>query len=73
MPFPVIVWHGTKDVLLGFSAKDTTPVCPGNILKMFLATSGIVICCMNHYLEAKSCHAESWANDLVTFGCDRVM
>ena len=32
IPFPVIVWHGTKDVLLSFSAKDTISVCPGNIL-----------------------------------------
>ena len=22
MPFPVIVWHGTNDVLLGFSTKN---------------------------------------------------
>ena len=35
MPFPLIVWHGTKDVLLGFSAKDIIPVWPGNILTLF--------------------------------------
>ena len=42
----------TKDVLLGFSAKDIIPVCPGNILTLFLATSGIEICCMYNHLEA---------------------
>ena len=52
IPFPVIVWHGTKDVLLSFSTKDMIPVCPGNILTLFLATSGIEICCMNNCLEA---------------------
>ena len=41
------LWCGTKDVLLGFSTKDTIPVCPGNILTLFLATSSIEICCMN--------------------------
>ena len=51
-PFPVIAWHGTKDVLLGFSAKDTIPDCPSNILTLFLATNGIEICCMYNYLEA---------------------
>ena len=50
-PFPVIVWHGTKDVLLGFSAKDTIPVCLGNILTLFLATNGIEICCIYNCLE----------------------
>ena len=29
MPFPVIVWHGAKDVLLSFSTKDIIPVWPG--------------------------------------------
>ena len=52
MPFPVIVWHRTKDVLLSFSAKDTIPVCLGNILTLFLATYGIEICCMYNCLEA---------------------
>ena len=52
MPFPVIVWHGTKDVLLTFSTKDTIPVYPGNILTLFLATNGIEICCMYNCLEA---------------------
>ena len=52
MPFPVIVWHGAKDVLLSFSAKDTIPVCPGNILTLFLVTTGIEICSMNNCLEA---------------------
>ena len=52
MPFPVIVWHETKDVLLGFSTKDIIPVCPGNILTLFLVISGIEICCINNSLEA---------------------
>ena len=26
MPFPVVVWHGVKDVLLGFNDNDTIPV-----------------------------------------------
>ena len=52
MPFPVIVWHETKDVLLSFRAKDTIPVCPGNILTLFLANYGIEICCMYNSLEA---------------------
>ena len=52
IPFPVIVWCGTKDVLLSFSAKDTIPVCQGNILTLFLATNGIEICCMYNCLEA---------------------
>ena len=50
MPFPVIVWHGTKDVLLSFSASDTIPVCLGNILTLFLATNGIEICFMYNCL-----------------------
>ena len=41
MPFPVIMWHGTKDVLLGFSTKDIIPVCMGNILMLFLVINGI--------------------------------
>ena len=52
MPFPVIVWHGTKDVLLGFSAKDTIPVWPGNILTLFIAINDIDICCMYNCLKA---------------------
>ena len=52
MPFPVIVCHDTKDVLLGFSAKDIIPVWLGNILTLFLAINGIEICCMYNLLEA---------------------
>ena len=52
MPFPVIIWHGIKDVLLSFSTKDIIPVYLGNILTLFLATSGIEICCMYNHLEA---------------------
>ena len=52
MPFPAIVWHGTKDVLLSFSAKDIIPVCLGSILTLFLVISGIEICCINNCLEA---------------------
>ena len=52
MPLPVIVWCGTKGVLLGFSTKDTIPVCPGNILTLFLAINGIAICCMYNCLGA---------------------
>ena len=52
MPFPVIMWHGTKDVLLSFSTKDIMPVCPGNILTLFLVIRGIEICCINNCLEA---------------------
>ena len=51
MPFPVIVWHGTKDVYC-FSTKGTIPVWPGNILTLFLATNGIEICCVYNCLEA---------------------
>ena len=47
MPFPVIMWRGTKDVLLSFSTKDIMPVCPGNILTLFLVIRGIEICCIN--------------------------
>ena len=52
MSFPVIMWCGTKDVLLSFSAKDTIPVLLGNILTLFLVISGIEICCINNCLEA---------------------
>ena len=51
MPFPVIVWCGTKDVLLSFSTKDIIPVLPGNIQTLFLAINGIEICCMYNHLE----------------------
>ena len=44
IPLPVIVWHGTNDVLLGFSTSDTIPVCPGNNLMLFVAIKGIEIC-----------------------------
>ena len=52
IPFPIIIWHGTKDVLLGFSTKDTIPVCPGNTLTLFVTVKGIEICCINSCLEA---------------------
>ena len=52
IPFPITMWHGKKDVLLGFSAKDTIPVYPGNILTLFLAVNGIEICYINSCLEA---------------------
>ena len=45
------MWHGTKDVLLDFSAKYMIPIWLGNILTLFLATSGIEICFMNNCLE----------------------
>ena len=64
MPFPVIMWHGTKDVLLSCSTKDIIPVCLDNILTLFLVISSIEICCINNCLEAQSCHAESCANDV---------
>ena len=35
-PLPIIIWHGTNDVLLGFSASDTIPVHPGNTLTLFV-------------------------------------
>ena len=50
MPFPVIVWHGTKDFLLSFSAKDITPVLPGNIWTLFLIISGIETSFMYNFL-----------------------
>ena len=43
IPFPITVWHGMKDVLFGFNAKDTIPVCPGNTLTLFVAVNGIEI------------------------------
>ena len=52
MLFPVIIWCGTKDVLLSFNAKDIMPVCLGNILTLFLVIRGIEICCINNCLEA---------------------
>ena len=52
MPFPVVVWHGTKDVLLGFSAKDIIPVWLCNIPTLFLAINGKEICFMYNLLEA---------------------
>ena len=52
MPFPLIIWCGTKDVLLGFSAKDIISVLPGNIHTLFLAISGKEICFMYNCLEA---------------------
>ena len=52
MPFPVIVCHGTKDVLLAFSAKDIIPVLLGNIQTLFFTISGIEICCIYNHLEA---------------------
>ena len=52
MPFPVIVWCGAKDVLLGFSTKDIIPVMPGNIQTLFFTICGIEICCMYNCLEA---------------------
>ena len=30
IPLPIIIWHGTNDVLLGSSTNDTIPVHPGN-------------------------------------------
>ena len=43
IPLPITIWHGTKDVLLSFSIKETIPVYPGNILTLFLAVNGIEI------------------------------
>ena len=51
IPFPIIIWHGTKDVLLSFSIKDTTPVCPGYTLTLFVVIKGIEICCINSCLD----------------------
>ena len=44
MPFPVIVWHGANDVLLGYSAKDIMHDLPGYMHTLFLTISGIEIC-----------------------------
>ena len=52
IPFPIIVWHGTKDVLLSFSVKDTIPVHPGNTLTLFVTVKGIEVCCINSCFEA---------------------
>ena len=52
MPFRVMVWHGIKDVLLNITTNDTIPVLLGNIQTLFLAISGIEICCMYNCLEA---------------------
>ena len=52
MPVPVMVWHGTNDVLLGFSAKDIIPVFPGNIRTLFLTINGMEICCMYSCFDA---------------------
>ena len=64
MPFPVMVWHGVKDVLLDFSTNNTIPVLPGNIHTLFFAINGIEICCMYNCLEAESCHVESCASEV---------
>ena len=52
MPFPVMVWHGIKDVLLAFNASDTIPVLPGNIHILFFAINGMEICCLYNHLKA---------------------
>ena len=52
MPFPGMVCHGVKDVLLNFSTNDMIPVLPGNICTIFFAINGIDICCMYSCLEA---------------------
>ena len=52
MPFPVMVWHEIKDVLLDFSANDTILVLPGNIHTLFFAINGIEICCIYNCLKA---------------------
>ena len=52
IPFPIIVWCGTNDVLLSFSTNDTIPVHPGNTLTLFVAVKGIEICFTNSYLAA---------------------
>ena len=64
IPLPMIIWHEINDVLLSFSMSDIIPVCPGNTLTLFVAIKGIEICCINSSLEAYSCHADSWANDV---------
>ena len=45
-PLPMMVFLGIKVDLLVFKAADTIPVHPGKILTLFLATSGMGICCM---------------------------
>ena len=45
-PFPMIVFLGVNVVLPVFRAAETIPVCPGKILTLFFATSGMKICCM---------------------------
>ena len=52
MLFPVMVWHGVKDVLLDFSNNDTIPVLPGNIHTLFFAINGMEICFMYNHLKA---------------------
>ena len=52
IPLPMIVWHGTNYVLLGFSTNETITVCPGNTLMLSVAVKGIEICCINSCLEA---------------------
>ena len=51
IPLPIIIWCRTNDVLLSFSVNDTIPVCPGNILTLFVAVKGIEIYCINSCLE----------------------
>ena len=46
IPLPIIIWSGTNDVVLSFSANDVIPVHPGNTLVLFLAIKGIEICCI---------------------------
>ena len=45
-PFPMIEFLGVNVVLPVIRAADTIPVCPGRILTLFFATSGMEICCM---------------------------
>ena len=52
IPLPIIIWHGTNDVLFSFSANDTIPVHPGNTLTLFVAIKDIEIYCINSCLEA---------------------
>ena len=52
MLFPVMVWHGVKDVLLTFNTNNTIPVLPGNIHTLFIAINGMEICCMYNHLKA---------------------
>ena len=41
IPLPIIIWHGTNDVLLSFSTNDTILVCPGSTLILFVAVKDI--------------------------------